>query len=123
MHALLHRLSGKAGELSEQYSDEFSRRASGFSDRASELSDAALGRWNELSERAKERASRLYSQAQDHPRAMATALAIVAVGIVAAGVWGFLRYRERRIAASRRSSAAQSARRKRVKAGRAATAS
>jgi hypothetical protein len=118
MQALLRRITDRAGELTGEYSD----RASALSERAGELSEEAMARLGRYTDKAKEHASRLYSQAQDHPRAMATALAIVAVGVLAAGVWGFLRYRERRVASGRTRSTGQSTRRKRVKAGRAATA-
>jgi hypothetical protein len=123
MHALLRRFTDRAGDLTGRYSKDFSRKSSSLSERAGELSDSALARLDDYRERAREQAQRVYSTALDHPKTTATALGIIAVGVVAAGVWGWLRYREqRRLKMARARNGTQRTRGKRVKAGQAASA-
>lgn len=123
MHALLRRFTDQASDLTGQYSKDFSKKTSALTERAGELSESALAQLDYYRERAREKANRAYSAAMDHPKTTATVLGIVAVGVVAAGIYGILRYREqRRLAMARSRGAAQRARGKRVKAGQAASA-
>lgn len=130
MRALLHRFTDRAGELTDQYSHDYSKysrdlskKVSGLTERAGELSEAAKARLDYYGERAREQANRVYSTAIDHPKTTATVLGIIAVGVVAAGVWGWLRYREqRRLKMARARNGTQRTRGKRVKAGQAASA-
>jgi hypothetical protein len=118
MHALLRRFTDRAGELTGEYSKDFSKKANALSERA-----------GHYGERAREQVNRAYHVALDHPMTTATVLGVIALGVVAAGVWGILRYREQqRLArarargAAQRSSAPLRSRGKRVKAGQAASA-
>jgi hypothetical protein len=111
MQALLRRFSDRAGELTGEYSQK-----------AYDISDTAAARLGDYRERARKQANRLYDTAMEYPTTTYTVLGVIAVGIVAAGVWGFMRYREqRRLSASRGRSGGQRSRR-RVKAGEAASA-
>lgn len=121
MHALLRRFTDRAGELTGDYSNQLSRKAGRLSERAGELSESALAGLDHYRKRARTQANRLYDTAMEHPTATYTLVGVIAVGIVAAGVWGFMRYREqRRVAGSRARSGGQRSRR-RVKAGEAAS--
>ena len=123
MHALLRRFTDRASDLTGEYSKDFSKKTSALTERAGELSEAALAQLDYYRERARKQANRAYSTALDYPRTTATVLGIIAVGVVAAGVYGILRYREqRRLAMARSRGGAQRARGKRVKAGQAASA-
>ena len=129
MHALLRRFSDQAGDYTDRYSKDLSsysrglsRKASELTGRAGELSESALARLDEYRQRAREQANRVYSTALENPKTTATLLGVIAVGVVAAGVWGFMRYREqRRMQLARSRNGAQRSR-KRVKAGDAASA-
>lgn len=122
MHALLRRFTDRAGELTGDYSNQLSRKAGEMSSRAGELSETAMARLDDYRERARRQANRFYNTAMEHPTTTYTVLGVIAVGIVAAGVWGFMRYRgQRRVAASRARSSGQRSRR-RVKAGESASA-
>lgn len=131
MHALLRRFSDRAGDTTDQYSKDlsrysrgFSRKASDLSERAGELSDSALARLDDYRNRAREQANRVYNTALEYPKSTAALLGVIAVGVVAAGVWGFMRYREQRrmqIARAARNGGSQRSR-KRVKAGQSASA-
>ena len=122
MHALLRRFTDRAGELTGDYSNQLSRKTGELSERAGELSESALARLDQYRERARRQANRLYDTAMEHPTTTYAVLGVIAVGVVAAGVWGFMRYREqRRLAASRTRSGGQRSRR-RVKAGESASA-
>ena len=115
MQALLRRFTDRAGEITGDYPNQISRKAG-------ELSETALARLDDYRSRARKQANRLYDTAMEYPTTTYTVLGVVAVGIVAAGVWGFIRYREqRRTAASRARSGGQRSRR-RVKAGESASA-
>lgn len=128
MHALLRRFSNRAGELTGEYSKDFSKKASALSERAGELSDSAMARLGHYGERARKQANRVYNTALDYPTTTYTVLGVIALGVVAAGVWGIWRYREQqRLARVRARGAAQRTgaqrtRGKRVKAGHQASA-
>jgi hypothetical protein len=128
MYALLRRFTDRAGEITGDYSKDFSKKASALSERAGEFSDSAMARLGHYGERAREQANRVYSTALDHPKTTYSVLGIVALGVVAAGVWGIWRYREQqRLARSRarggaQRSSVQRTRGKRVKAGQSAAA-
>jgi hypothetical protein len=129
MHALLRRFSDRAGEYTDQYSKDLSsysrglsRKASDLTGRAGELSESALARLEEYRGRAREQANRVYNAALENPKTTATLLGVIAVGVVAAGVWGFMRYRDqRRMQLARARNGGQRSR-KRVKAGQTASA-
>ena len=123
MHALLRRFTDRASDLTGEYSKDFSKKTSALTERAGELSDSALAQLDYYRERAREQANRAYSAALDYPKTTATVLGIIAVGVVAAGIYGILRYREqRRLAMARARGGAQRARGKRVKSGQASSA-
>ena len=121
MHALLRRFTDRAGELTGDYSNQLSRKKGELSERAGELSESALARLDDYRERARRQANRLYDTAMEYPTTTYAVLGVIAVGVVAAGVWGFMRYREQRRLASRGRSSGQRSRR-RVKAGESASA-
>jgi hypothetical protein len=122
MRALLRRFTDRASDLTDEYSKDFSKKSSALTERAGELSESALARLDHYRERAREQANRAYSTALDYPKTTATVLGVIAVGVVAAGIYGILRYREQRRLAMARARGAQRARGKRVKAGQSASA-